>query len=177
MFQTVGKKCLFAHGSHFRTHMHPDGQEKELQFALKKQDKKDKGRETAFSVDQFDHFYRLLVRGRKEIIDIASSFQRISIGLSCSLNPILPLYLNYLTFLFANANHSWVSFIIKSKHFPSQTSECSISQGLLMVLRGTKLSDKIFYTLKILLRSAGCKYVIRILSPSHTDKVGEVCLL
>lgn len=106
MFQTVGKKCLFAHGSHFRAHMHPDGQEKELQFALKKQDKKDKGRGTVFLVDQFDHFYRLLVRGRKEIIDIASSFQRISIGLSCSLNPILPLYLSYLTFQLANANHS-----------------------------------------------------------------------
>lgn len=144
---------------------------------LKSKIKKDKGRETALSVDQFDHFYRLLVRGRKEIIDIASSFQRISIGLSCSLNPFLPLYLNYLTFLLANANHSQVSFIIKSNHFPSQTSECSISQGLLMVLRGTKLSDKIFYTLKILLRTACFKYMILILSPSHTDKVGEVCLL
>ena len=130
----------------------------------------------AFSVDQFDHFYRLLVRGGKEIIDIASSLQRISIGLSCSLNPFLPLYLNYLTFLLANANHSQVPFIIKSKHFLPQTSECSISQGLLLVLRGAKLSDKIFYTLKILLRTACCKCVRLILSPSPADKLREVFL-
>lgn len=74
----------------------------------------------AFSVDQFDHYYRLLVRGEKKIIDIASSFQRISIRLSCSLNPFLALYLNYLTFLLENANHSQVSIIIKPKHFLSK---------------------------------------------------------
>lgn len=63
---------------------------------LRNEIKRDKERKIAFSVDQFDHFYRLLVRGRKNITDITSSFQKISIGLSSSLNP----FYHYLPQLF-----------------------------------------------------------------------------
>lgn len=136
-------------------------------ICFKRMTKRDKGREMAFSVDKFDHFYILLVSGRK-IIDIASSFQSISIGLSCFLNPFLPLYLN-LTFLLANVSHSQVSFIIKSKHFPFKLQIAAFPKAYWWFKGEPNFPHKIFYTLKIPLRTACYMCVRLILSPSHAD--------
>lgn len=83
---------------------------------LKKQDKKDKRKGNSVLSWSVWSLCQVLVRGERNPIDIASSFQ-VSIGLSCSLNLLTSNHLNYLTFLLTGANHSQMSFIISQTIF------------------------------------------------------------
>lgn len=68
IFLSVAKQCLFALGPHIRDYIHIEGKEGKLPRTLKKMRCEEIRTERAFSVDQLDYSYRLLVsRGHPQL--------------------------------------------------------------------------------------------------------------